>query len=117
MPIPTSRKPLWNLTLLSISLFLQAAPGSHLSVIPRLLENDLQLSEMETNAIMGYFGAGIVFAYVIGGLITDRITGTKWGAITGGLLHATGFFLLAFTPQIMLYPALISIVIGTGLQF
>ncbi len=68
----------------------------------------------EASHVMALY-AGFVYATpVLGGLIADKITGARWAVVIGGVIIATGHFLLAFEPLAFFYSGLICLVIGTG---
>lgn len=63
-------------------------------------------------AIVGSFSALIYLAPVGGGIITDRWLGQRRAVQLGGILLATGYFLLAMAPAWL--PGLAFLVVGTG---
>lgn len=68
----------------------------------------------EASHVMALY-AGFVYATpVLGGIIADKLTGARWAVVIGGVIIATGHFLLAFEPLPFFYAGLICLVIGTG---
>ena len=68
----------------------------------------------EASAVMAYY-AGFVYATpVLGGIIADKLIGARWSVVVGGVIIATGHFLLAFEPLPFFYSGLVCLVIGTG---
>jgi len=68
----------------------------------------------EASHVMALY-AGLVYATpVLGGIVADKVTGARWAVVIGGVIIATGHFLLAFEPMPFFYAGLVCLIIGTG---
>jgi POT family proton-dependent oligopeptide transporter len=69
----------------------------------------------EASHVMALY-AGLVYATpVFGGIIADKLTGARWAVVIGGVIIATGHFLLAFEPLPFFYSGLGCLIVGTGM--
>jgi POT family proton-dependent oligopeptide transporter len=64
------------------------------------------------SAVFGFYAGAVYLTPILGGLIADRLLGKRRTVIMGGLLMATGHFLLAFEQPFLL--ALLCLVLGNG---
>ncbi|UCF32741.1 MAG: peptide MFS transporter [Phycisphaerales bacterium] len=70
--------------------------------------------QAEASHVFAWY-AGLVYATpVLGGLVADKLIGARWSVVIGGVIIATGHFLLAFEPLPFFYSGLGCLVIGTG---
>lgn len=73
------------------------------------------LSDADATAIYGLYTAGAYLAALPGGWIADRLWGARRSVWIGGIIIATGHFLLAVPATKTFFLGLILIVLGTGL--
>jgi POT family proton-dependent oligopeptide transporter len=64
------------------------------------------------SAIFGLYAGFVYFTPVLGGVIADRLLGKRRTVLLGGILMATGHFLMAFDASFLV--ALACLIIGTG---
>ncbi|MFT6080901.1 MAG: dipeptide/tripeptide permease [Planctomycetota bacterium] len=77
-------------------------------------DGGLGWSQDEGNEIYGLYLAFVYFTPYVGGMLADRFLGYRRSVLLGGLLFATGFFLLA-TQQPWAFPAgLVFLCLGNG---
>lgn len=80
-----------------------------------LMSGDSHFTEEEAL----YFYAALTFAFsfarLIGGVISDFVLGTRWGAIAGAALHTVGFLLLNSTVKPLIFCGFALLVAGSGL--
>ncbi|AWE08965.1 MFS transporter [Lysinibacillus sp. 2017] len=81
-----------------------------------LKDGGLGLDRTQANIIMSIYGSLIYMSGIIGGWISDRITGTRKAVFYGGILIMVGHILLALPLGVSaLYASMFFIIIGTGL--
>jgi dipeptide/tripeptide permease len=74
----------------------------------------LGLPEAEGNAIYGLYLAFVYFTPFLGGLIADRFLGYRRAVFLGGILMATGLFLMGVEGKLPFQGGLVLLVIGNG---
>ena len=79
------------------------------------VRNGLGLDDKLATAIYGLYTASAYVAALPGGWCADRILGPRKAVWYGGLLIAAGHFTLAIPSRNAFFPALLLIVLGTGL--
>src|SRR5437867_3170059 len=76
--------------------------------------NYLFWRQNEASHIFAWY-AGLVYATpILGGILADKWLGARWSVVIGGVIIATGHFLLAFEPMPFFYSGLACLVVGTG---
>jgi proton-dependent oligopeptide transporter, POT family len=75
----------------------------------------LGLSDANAAGLYGLYTGSAWAAAIVGGAIADRWLGQYRSVLSGGVLIATGHFLLAFESYTTFLAGLVSIVAGTGL--
>jgi len=74
------------------------------------------LPDNESYSLLGMFTALVYIAPLAGGYLASRFIGLTPAIIWGGVLLTIGYFLLALpNARLLLYPALATIIVGTGL--
>lgn len=72
----------------------------------------LQFTQERSSEIYGLYTGFVYFTPLFGGMLADRLLGQRKTVIVGGVLMATGHFLMAF--ESLFYPALIFLILGNG---
>ncbi|MFO7564306.1 MAG: peptide MFS transporter [Enhygromyxa sp.] len=75
----------------------------------------LGLTSSEGNEIYGLYLAFVYFTPFPGGLIADRFLGYRRAVLIGGLIMATGLFLMSIPGRGFFYGGLVGLVLGNGL--
>jgi POT family proton-dependent oligopeptide transporter len=65
------------------------------------------------SAIFGTYAAGVYLTPILGGLLADRVLGTRRTLLLGGLTMAVGHFLMAFDATFLI--ALACLILGVGM--
>src|SRR5690348_2396843 len=79
------------------------------------LVNGLHWSDRRAASLYGTY-TGLAYAVqIVGGVLADRLLGTRGALIIGGVIIALGHFVLAVPGTAMLYLGLGLVVAGTGL--
>ncbi len=73
------------------------------------------LDDKTATAIYGLYTAAVYLAALPGGWLADRIFGAQKSVWYGGIIIASGHFVLAIPSAKAFYPGLLLIVLGTGL--
>ena len=74
------------------------------------------MSDNESYSILGVFTALAYMSPLAGGYLASHVTGFKLPIVWGGLFLVFGYFLLSLPfAEKLLYPALATIIVGTGL--
>jgi POT family proton-dependent oligopeptide transporter len=72
-------------------------------------------SQGDASKVFAWY-AGLVYATpILGGIVADKWIGARWSVVIGGIIIATGHFLLAFEPLPFFYSGLGCLVAGTGM--
>ena len=74
----------------------------------------LLISEKEANLKYGAIQAFIYTMAFVGGLFADKILGFRKSIFFGGILMATGSFILAFSPETLYFIGICFTIVGTG---
>ena len=74
----------------------------------------LFISQKEANLKYGAIQAFIYTMAFVGGLFADKILGFRRSIFWGGLLMATGSFILAFSPETLYFIGICFTIVGTG---
>ena len=80
-----------------------------------LTSNVMDMENQEALRIYGWFTASMIFANVLGGVISDLKLGNRNGIILGGFLQASGVLIISLSTHISLYFGLFVFLIGEGL--
>lgn len=76
----------------------------------------LGLPDTTSSTLSGMFAGLVYISPFVGGLLADKYLGFKSAILWGGLFLVAGYTLLAFSStQLLLYPALATIIVGNGL--
>jgi dipeptide/tripeptide permease len=75
----------------------------------------LGLTSSEGNEIYGLYLAFVYFTPFPGGMIADRFLGYRRAVLIGGLIMATGLFLMSIPGRGFFYGGLVGLVLGNGL--
>src|SRR5688572_13997180 len=74
----------------------------------------LGLSRVIGNEIYGLYLAFVYFTPYLGGMIADRFIGYRRAVLIGGIVFATGFFLMSIYGEITFVSGLVCLCIGNG---
>lgn len=74
----------------------------------------LLFTNQQAYALFAAFAALLYLTPVLGGHLADRLLGTKWAVILGGILSAIGYLCLALPDTFALYAGLSLVIIGNG---
>ena len=74
----------------------------------------LGLSAGEGNEIYGLYLAFVYFTPFIGGMLADRVLGYRRAVLIGGILMATGLFLMGIPGYTYFVGGLVALIIGNG---
>jgi POT family proton-dependent oligopeptide transporter len=77
------------------------------------MTTELHIDQKSSSLIYGIYTAAIYGLPIIGGWLADRFLGHRRAVVLGGLIMASGHFMMIFPA--LLYPALTAIACGTGL--
>jgi POT family proton-dependent oligopeptide transporter len=86
-----------------------------LFMVDQVERGGLGLTKPSANAIYGLYVAGAWLACLPGGWIADRLLGAQRAVWYGGLLIATGHFVLGIPAQATFFLGLVFVALGTGL--
>ena len=78
------------------------------------LVNALKWSDGDAARLYGNYMSLVYLTPLIGGYLADRYIGTRNALVIGGLIIATGHFVLAFSGMLAFYTGLGLVIIGTG---
>ncbi|TAK73718.1 MAG: MFS transporter [Gammaproteobacteria bacterium] len=80
------------------------------------LTKHFNFSDEASDTISGVFAGLVYISPFIGGFLADRILGFKTAVFWGGFFLILGYALLAFSSsQLLIYPALGTIIVGNGM--
>jgi POT family proton-dependent oligopeptide transporter len=80
-----------------------------------LADGGLGMADAVAVALYSTYNSMVYFMSLPGGWLADRVLGTRKAVLFGGIIIATGHYLLAVHNNITFYLGLCAIVIGTGL--
>ncbi len=86
-----------------------------LFMVDAVQKGGLGLDDKTANAIYGLYTAFVYLVCLPGGWIADRLLGAQRSVWIGGLIIATGHFVLAIPATSTFFLGLILVVVGTGL--
>ena len=75
----------------------------------------LGFSDADAAAIYGTYSSLVYLLPLLGGWIADRLTGPRRSVLYGGIVIATGHFVMAVPNEAMFWSGLLLIAMGTGL--
>jgi len=84
-------------------------------IVLYMIGESINMSDVETAKVFGWFVTSVLFSKIIGALLGDLIIGNKKTLIIGGIIQALGAFVLCYPTAIGLYTGLGLVVIGGGL--
>lgn len=88
--------------------------GMRALLIFYLTKGFLQASDKNAYAIYGAYTALVYATPFIGGILADRLLGTRLSIILGGLLMAAGHLVMTIENEVGLYTALALLICGNG---
>jgi proton-dependent oligopeptide transporter, POT family len=68
----------------------------------------------EASKVYKWYTSLVYLAPLFGGLLADRVIGTRWAILAGAVLMAAGHFLMAFPSHFMFVVALGLLILGNG---
>jgi POT family proton-dependent oligopeptide transporter len=71
-------------------------------------------TDARADHLYGLYTGTVYLTPLLGGWLADRLIGTRRSLVIGGLIIATGHFVLAIPDPRSFYPGLVLVVIGTG---
>lgn len=80
-----------------------------------LTDEIFKMDTTEALQLFGWFAGSVLFSQIFGAIIGDFLIGNKRSIIVGGVLQATGAFVLCYTSIYGVYTGLLLVVIGSGL--
>jgi proton-dependent oligopeptide transporter, POT family len=86
-----------------------------LFMVDQVEKGGLGFTDQTATAIYGLYTAGVYLAALPGGWIADRLLGAQRAIWYGGILIATGHFVLGVPSQTAFFLGLVLVVLGTGL--
>lgn len=100
----------------SLSRMLERASyyGLRAIIILYMISEILKKDSTETSSIYGWFIGSLVFSKIIGALFGDLLIGNRKSVIFGGIIQATGAFILCIPSTTGLYLGLLLVVLGNG---
>jgi len=82
------------------------------SLLVYYMMKHLHFTQERSSEIYGLYTGFVFFTPLLGGMLADRLVGQRRTVILGGVLMATGHFLMAF--ENLFFPALIFLILGNG---
>jgi POT family proton-dependent oligopeptide transporter len=70
--------------------------------------------QADASEVFAWYTGLVYGTTIIGGFVADKWLGARWSVVVGGVIIATGHFLLAFEPLPFFYSGLTCIIVGTG---
>lgn len=83
-------------------------------VAPRA-QGGLEFSVEQATMIFGFYTAAVYFTALPGGLIADRILGARRAVLLGGIMIATGHYVMTINSTMLFFVGMVLIALGTGL--
>lgn len=84
------------------------------AILVLYLTKAMHWSGQDASRLYGAYTGAVYLTPMIGGYLADRFLGTRRSLVIGGVIIATGHFLMAVEGMTFFYAGLIAVVIGTG---
>ncbi len=88
--------------------------GMRALLILYLTKGFLGLGDTEANAIYGAYTALVYMTPFFGGMVADKLLGTRRTVVIGGLLMAAGHLFMTAENELMFFTALALLIVGNG---